>query len=201
MQKLWSKKSKRSQPILHQNDRSEPLNTDETLPEENEDIAEDISEATEGSAKTLVDWETGAFWLFLFLAIGGIGLVSFLGLQYLTAPEATPDSSLACSSQISGEWKTPLGKITFKEEGNNRVSGKYEYANFERGKVVGEITGKLSNNNVIDFDWKETGEQQSSQNGKGILILSGGCQQFYGSYGTGESTNNFGNWQGSRLSK
>lgn len=187
--------------MLHKDDRSEPLNTDATSLAKNEDSSEDISEANEVSAKTLVDWETSVFWLFLFLAIGGVALVSFLGLQYLTAPEATPDSSLTCNSKISGEWKTPLGKVTFKEEGNNRVSGKYEYANFERGKVVGEITGKLGNNNVIEFDWKETPEQQSPQSGKGVLIFSGGCQQFFGSYGTGESTDNFGNWQGSRLSK
>jgi hypothetical protein len=208
MQKIWSKKSKQSQPMLPQDNQSELLTPDEAAPAGNAEMSEDISEdnednseATEASAKTLLDWETSFIWLFLSLAIGGVALVAFLGLQYLTTPEANPDSSIDCRSKISGDWTTPFGKVTLKEEDPNRVLGKYTYGNFERGKVVGEIMGKLSNNNVVEFDWKETSEQQSPQNGKGILVFIGGCQQFYGSYGTDDSIDNFGNWQGSRLSK
>ena len=115
-------------------------------------------------------------------------------------PESTQDSNLSCKSKISGDWQTPFGKVTLREENDNLVTGKYEYVNFERGKIVGELTGKLSNNVVI-FDWQETPNQQPKQHGKGILIFGQGCKEFSGSYGTGDSTSNFGDWQGSRMPK
>jgi hypothetical protein len=136
--------------------------------------------------------------LFLIIGIGGIFVVAIFGLQYLTAPLANLDNKLACKSQISGDWQTPFGKVNLREESADLVSGKYEYANFERGNVVGELTGKLSNNVVI-FDWQETPKQQPKQQGKGVLVFGAGCQEFYGSYGLGENTNDFGNWQGSKI--
>jgi hypothetical protein len=121
-----------------------------------------------------------------------------LGTYYLTAPESTPDSNLACKSKITGDWQTPLGKMHLEEKDNAQVLGKYTYSNFERGNIIGEFTGKLRNN-VITFDWQETPLKQPKQRGKGLLIFSENCKGFYGSYGTGDSTNNFGNWQGSKI--
>jgi hypothetical protein len=199
MQKLWSSKSKRSQP----------------LPTEDEDLSSPVTEVTDQEVATVsesglkdfskllkkpFEWQFSIAWLLLAVGVGGVAIVTIWGLQYLTAPDATPDSNLACKSKISGDWQTPFGKVTFQEEGENLISGKYEYANFERGKIVGELTGKLSNN-VVMFDWKEVPKQQPPQQGKGILVFGEGCKEFYGSYGTSESTSNFGNWQGSRLTK
>ncbi|MFZ4729353.1 MAG: hypothetical protein ACOYMQ_11935 [Pseudanabaena sp.] len=199
MQKLWSSKNKQSQPLP-------PEGEDETSPAV-ESLDQEVPTSSEGDLKYFskllkkpFEFPISASWLFLALGLGGVTIVTIIGLQYLTAPEATPDSNLACKSKISGDWQTPFGKVTLQEQSENLVSGKYEYANFERGKIAGELTGKLSNN-VITFDWKETPKKQPQQQGKGILVFGEGCKEFYGSYGTGESTNNFGNWQGSRLTK
>ena len=76
--------------------------------------------------------------------------------------------------------------------------------NIFNGNIIGEFRGKLRNN-VITFDWQETPKQQSlqqpKQQGRGVLVFSENCKEFYGSYGTGNSTNNFGNWQGSNIPK
>jgi hypothetical protein len=199
MQKLWSSKNKQPQPLP-------PEGEAETSPAV-ESLEQEVPTSSEGDLKYFAkllkkpfEFPISASWLFLALGLGGVTIVTIIGLQYLTAPEATPDSNLACKSKINGDWQTPFGKVTLQEQSENLVSGKYEYANFERGKITGELTGKLSNN-VITFDWKETPKKQPQQQGKGILVFGEGCKEFYGSYGTGESTNNFGNWQGSRLTK
>ena len=201
MQKLWSSKSKRSQPLP-------PEGEDDTSPAvEAEILDHEASTSSDGGLKYFskllkkpIKLSISASWLFFALGVGGVTIVTILGLQYLTAPESNPDSNLACKSKINGDWQTPFGKLTLQEQSENLVSGKYEYANFERGKIAGEFTGELTNN-VIAFDWKETPKQQPQQQGKGVLVFGEGCKEFYGSYGTGESTNNFGNWQGSRLTK
>jgi hypothetical protein len=202
MQKLWSSKSDQAKPST--------LETSELEPSANEDLNEDLQsedstteelnqEVAEPSKK-FFKWQISLFWFFLALGIGGVFIIASLGLQYLTAPESNPDSKIACKSQISGDWQTPFGKVNLKEESDDSVSGKYEYLNFERGKVVGNLKGKLSNN-VVTFDWQETPNQQPQQQGKGVIVFASGCNDFYGSYGLGENTNNFGNWQGSRISK
>ncbi|NMF60916.1 hypothetical protein [Pseudanabaena yagii] len=217
MQKLWFK-SKRSQPLLPEEDihSSSPatkdsqqtstapdLSTSETVGQETEKFAltkQGILKYSSQIPQKSPEWQISPTWVILSLGVGGIGIVTMLGMQYLTAPEATPDSTLTCRSKVSGDWQTPIGKLTLQEERGDMISGKYEYTNFDRGKIIGEFTGKL-NNNVINFDWQETPKQQTKQQGKGILIFGEGCKEFYGSYGTGESTSNFGNWQGSRMSK
>ncbi|PZO41716.1 MAG: hypothetical protein DCF19_09160 [Pseudanabaena frigida] len=203
MQKLWFK-SKRSQSLPPE---EEQTGSSSAIGESTQEVATPTTAETKGSVKYFPKflqrpfaWQISSAWLILILGLGGIAVVTMLGLQYLTAPEATPDSNLACKSQISGDWQTPFGKVTLQEESENLISGKYEYANFERGKIVGELTGKLSNN-VVTFDWQETPKQQPKQQGKGILIFAEGCKEFYGSYGTADSTSNFGNWQGSRIPK
>ncbi|PZV11961.1 MAG: hypothetical protein DCF20_18585 [Pseudanabaena sp.] len=199
MQKLWSSKSKRSQPLLTESEDTSSA----------ADVFEqEVSAPSDGKLKYFskllkkptIKSQGSLSWLFLSVGIGGVAIVTIFGLKYLTAPDATTDSNLTCKSKINGDWQTPFGKVTLQEQGEDLVSGKYEYANFERGKISGELTGKLSNN-VITFDWKETPKQQPLQQGKGILVFGEGCKEFYGSYGTGENTNNFGNWQGSRLAK
>ena len=199
MQKLWSSKSKRSQPLS-------PENEDESSPV-TEVSEQEVTTSEKGVLKYLSkllkqppEWQISPAWLWLALGVAGVVVVTTLGLQHLTAPDAATDSNLACKSQIGGNWQTPFGKVTLQEQGDNLISGKYEYTNFERGQIAGELTGKLSNN-VVSFDWKETPNKQPQQQGKGILVFGEGCKEFYGSYGTGESTNNFGNWQGSRLTK
>ena len=200
MQKLWSSKSKRSQPLPPQDE--EDTSSLETEVLEPEDLT-----AADGSLKYFSkllkkpwQWQISLSWLFLLFGVGGVAIATIFGLQYLTATESTTDSNLSCKSKVSGDWQTPFGKVALQEESENLVSGKYEYTNFERGKITGELTGRLSNN-VVTFDWTETPNQQPKQQGKGILVFAEGCKEFYGSYGTGESTNNFGNWQGSRLTK
>lgn len=135
-------------------------------------------------------------WLILAVSIGGVIITAIWGLRYLTALESNPDGSLVCQSKITGDWQTPFGKVSFKETGNQQVTGQYEYSNLDRGKVKGEFTGKL-HNNVINFAWKEGTDQQ----GKGVFVFSEGCMEFFGSYGIADSTNNFGNWQGYRINK
>lgn len=200
MQKLWSSKSKRSQPLPPEDEDTSSLETEILESEETTTSAEGRLKYFSKLLKTPWQRQVSWSWLFLLCGVGGVVLTTIFGLQYLTAPEATPDSNLACKSKISGEWQTPFGKLTLREESENLVSGKYEYANFERGRITGELTGRLSNN-VVTFDWTETPKQQPKQQGKGILVFGEGCKEFYGSYGTGESTNNFGNWQGLRLTK
>jgi len=213
MQKLWFSKSKRSQPWPPEDLEQSTEESEETaniadkkvedlsLPINHPivDFLQRFSKHIPESIKNL-SWENYSNWLLFFLGIGGISAVATWGLQYLTAPEATRTSTLVCKSKIDGDWETPFGKVTLQEKGNDDVVGQYEYSNFERGKVQGKLTGKQSNN-VISFDWQETQPQLDSQQGRGILIFGEGCTEFYGSYGTGDSNNNFGNWQGYRLSK
>jgi len=217
MQKLWFK-SKRSQPLLPEEDsqQSSPATEDapqpstDPVPSHNETAVPEPEKFTltkQGILKYFSqipqkspEWQISPTLVILTLGLGGIVVVTMIGMQYLTAPEATPDSSVTCRSKINGDWQTPIGKLTLQEDRGDVVSGKYEYTNFDRGKIIGEFTGKL-NNNVINFDWQETPKQQPKQQGKGVLIFGEGCKEFYGSYGTGDSTSNFGNWQGSRMSK
>ncbi len=205
MQKLWfrSKRSQSLPPEEEQTISSLPAIADESslkFTTHEQDAEQDFLKDSSKSSRQTSGWQISPAWLILALGLGGVIAVAIFGLQYLTAPESTPDSKLSCKFKINGDWQTPFGKLSLQEESNNLISGKYEYDNYERGKIVGELTGKLSNN-VIIFDWQETPKQQVKQQGKGILILGEGCKEFYGSYGTGDSTNNFGNWQGSRISK
>lgn len=217
MQKLWFK-SKRSQPLLPEDEIPKSSPATDVSPQTSTDpvLSNSVTVSQETEKFTLTrrgilkyfsqipqkspEWQVSPTLAILILGLGGIAIFTTLGMQYLTAPEATPDSALNCSSKISGDWQTPIGKLTLQEERGNVISGKYEYANFDRGKINGEFTGKL-NNNVINFDWQETPKQQLKQRGKGIIIFGEGCKEFYGSYGTGDSTSNFGSWQGSRISK
>ncbi|MFM7602027.1 MAG: hypothetical protein ACKO7R_12650 [Pseudanabaena sp.] len=199
MQKLWSSKSKRSQQLPPEDENTSSPET-EVLEPEDTTSADDSLKYFSKLLKKPWQWQISLSWLLLLIGVGGVAIITVFGLQYLTAPEATPDSNFDCKSKITGDWQTPFGKVALREENENIVSGKYEYTNFERGKITGELTGRLSNN-VINFDWTEIPSQTTKQQGKGILVFGEGCKEFYGSYGTGESTNNFGNWQGSRLTK
>jgi hypothetical protein len=199
MQKLWSSKGKRSQPLPPEDEDTSSPET-EGLEQEDSASADSNLKYSSKLLKKPWQWQISLSWLLLLFGVGGVAIVTMFGLQYLTTPEATTDSNLACKSKITGDWQTPFGKVALQEESENLVSGKYEYTNFERGKITGELTGRLSNN-VVTFDWTETPSQQPKQQGRGILVFGEGCKEFYGSYGTGESTNNFGNWQGSRLTK
>jgi hypothetical protein len=209
MQKFWSRRGKRSQPLpTEDHNGSSPTtqeadqeNTDTTNSSENR--LKSFRFLFQNSQKTFqenIASKFSASGMFFFLGIGGVIFAAILGIYYLAAPESTPDSNLACTSKINGDWQTSLGKLTLEEKGNENVLGKYDYSNFERGYIMGEFIGKL-HNNVITFDWHETSLQHSKQNGKGVLVFSENCKEFYGSYGTGESTNNFGNWQGTSRSK
>lgn len=217
MQKLWSSKSRRSHPVPPEDvDVAIAPSSDESHSEsdnrESDPQEGDPSEMTNSpifgkyfpkSIKTYlarqinISWDGASNWLILALGVGGVAIVTAWGLKYLTAPEATSASSFSCKSKISGEWQTPSGKVSLQEKENNQVLGKYEYNHFERGKVSGEFTGQQFNN-VVNFEWQEN-TPQSSQQGKGIFVFGEGCNEFYGSYGTGDNTNNFGSWQGSRL--
>jgi hypothetical protein len=199
MQKLWSSKNKRSQPLPSE-DEDETSAAAESLDQEEITSSEGVLKYFSKLLKKPFKSPIPVSWLFFVLGIGGVTIVAIFGLQNLTAPDAAIDNNLVCRSKINGDWQTPFGKVTLQEQGENLVSGRYEYSHFERGKIAGELTGKLSNN-VIIFDWEETPKQQPKQQGKGILVFGEGCKEFYGSYGTGQSTNNFGNWQGSRLTK
>ena len=209
MQKLWSGKGKRSQPSPTEDSNSpdptvmQDFDQGNTNPSPTQNDLESFPDTTENLPEPNEDKIAGNFLvsrLIFAIGIGGVILVTMLGVNYLTAPESTPDSNLACKSKIGGDWQTPLGKLHLEEKGNEQVLGKYAYSNFERGNIMGEFTGKLRNN-VIAFDWQETPLQKPKQQGKGVLVFSENCKEFYGSYGTGDSTNNFGNWQGSNISK
>jgi hypothetical protein len=224
MQKLWFT-SKRSQPLPSEEAQTgaSPLTPTDPSSNESEEKVNEVTNADqfpsansekgllkylwqspkETTPKTLnkpFAWQISPAWLLLALGVGGVVFVTALGLQYLTTTESTPDSKLSCKLKISGDWQTPFGTVTLREEDSDLISGKYEYVNLERGKIAGELTGKLSNN-VVAFSWQETPNHQAKQEGKGFLVFGDGCKEFYGSYGTGDSTNNFGNWQGSRVSK
>jgi len=213
MQKLWSGKGKRSQPLPIEDTEAAPddsnsvsqeadqQNTDAAnSPRNRLELLRNILENSQKFFKDKVASRFSASGAIFTVGIGGVIFVTILATHYLTAPDSTPDSKVACKSKISGNWQTPLGKLTLEDKGNDQVLGKYAYTNFERGKVVGEFIGKLRNN-VVTFDWQETPYQQSQQQGKGILVFDENCKSFYGSYGTGNSTNNFGNWQGSNFPK
>ena len=206
MLKLWSGRGKQSKPLPTE-DSEAPNPTTQELDQENSVVPpaknnlkslKDISQHLPEFIKDKIVGNFSVSGLLFAIGIGGVILVTMLGAHYLTAPESTPDSNLACKSKITGDWQTPLGKMHLEEKGNEQVLGKYEYSNFERGNIMGEFTGKLRNN-VITFDWQETPLQQPKQQGKGMLVFGENCKEFYGSYGAGDSTNNFGNWQGSKI--
>ncbi|PZU93017.1 MAG: hypothetical protein DCE90_17195 [Pseudanabaena sp.] len=214
MQKLWSSKSKRSQPLPSEEKSMEvSIEPSEEISDNRENNTDDsrlqvnhINFYLQGFSKYIpepiknLSWENYGNWLLFLLGIGGISVVANWGLQYLTAPESTPTSTLVCKSKISGDWETPFGKVNLQEKGNDYVVGHYEYSNFERGKVQGKLTGKQANNKIT-FDWQENLSQPDQKQGKGVFIFGEGCTEFYGSYGIGDSNNNFGNWRGYRLSK
>ena len=206
MLKLWSGRGKQSKPLPTE-DSEAPNPTTQELDKENSVVPpaknnlkslQDISQRLPELIKDKIVDNFSASRLIFAIGIGGVILVTMIGANYLTAPDSTPDSNLACKSKITGDWQTPLGKMHLEEKGNEQVLGKYAYSNFERGNIIGEFTGKLRNN-VITFDWLETPLKQPKQQGKGVLVFSENCKEFYGSYGTGDSTNNFGNWQGSKI--
>ena len=206
MLKLWSGRGKQSKPLPTE-DSEAPNPTTQELDQENSVVPpaknnlkslKDISQHLPEFIKDKIVGNFSVSGLLFAIGIGGVILVTMLGAHYLTAPESTPDSNLACKSKITGDWQTPLGKMHLEEKGNEQVLGKYAYSNFERGNIMGEFTGKLRNN-VITFDWQETPLQQPKQQGKGMLVFGENCKEFYGSYGAGDSTNNFGNWQGSKI--
>jgi len=208
MLKLWSGRGKQSKPLPTEDSEVSNPSTKESdqensiaLPAKSDlKSLQDISQHLPELIKGKIAGKFSTSGMFFAIGIAGVILVSMLGAHYLIAPESTPDSNLTCKSKIGGDWQTPLGKLTLEEKGNDQVSGKYAYSNFERGNIMGEFTGKLRNN-VITFDWQETPLQQPNQQGKGMLVFSENCKEFYGSYGTGDSTNNFGNWQGSNIPK
>ena len=217
MQKFWFK-SKRSQPLLTEEDVTPSSPRTDELSQENNPSVNIRLETTDKyhskfafANKRILkyfseipsksfEWQISPLRLVLLVGFGGIALSTAFGLKYLTAPESTPDSSLSCKSKINGDWQTPIGKMTLQEVQGDLVSGKYEYTNSDRGETIGDLKGKLSNNVVI-FDWQETPKQQVKQSGKGVFVFGEGCKEFYGGYGTGESTSNFGNWQGLLMSK
>lgn len=211
MQKLWLSRSKRSQPLPPEEKSIEQSEETSDIAENDTDdfrlrvshylerYLENFSKYIPEKIKNLA-WENYSNWLLFLVGIGGISVVASWGIQYLTAPESTPTSNLVCKSKINGDWETPFGKITLQEKGNDDVVGQYAYSNFERGKVQGKLTGKQANN-LISFDWQENQSQPDQQQGKGVLIFGEGCTEFYGSYGIGDSNNNFGSWRGYRLSK
>jgi hypothetical protein len=220
MLKLWSGRGKQakslptddgdsSNPTMQESEQENPTALPANLSVKSnlrslQDVSQRIPELIKTKIVGKLAAKLPASSLLFVVGIGGIVLVTMLGTYYLTAPESTPDSNLACKSKITGDWQTPLGKLSLEEKGNEEVLGKYAYSNFERGNIMGEFRGKLRNN-VITFDWQETPKQQSlqqpKQQGKGVLVFSENCKEFYGSYGTGDSTNNFGNWQGSNIPK
>lgn len=198
MQKLWFR-SKRSQPL--------PPEVEDTSSPSTQEASQEIVNSSKGFLKFFPKFLKKPFpllipsaWLFLPLGVVGVMGVGIFGLQYLLAPESTSNTNLTCKSKISGDWQTPFGKVTLQEKGGNQVSGKYKYTNFERGNIVGEFTGNLRNN-VVAFEWQETPYKLPLQKGKGVLIFGESCKEFYGSYGTENSTSNFGNWQGSIIPK
>ncbi len=212
MLKLWSGRGKQSKPLptddsdgsnppTHESDQE---NTTDSPTKSNlssfQDVSQRIREFVKSKIVGKLAGKLSASSLLLAVGIGGVVVVTMLGTHYLTAPESTPDSNLACKSKITGDWQTPLGKMHLEEKSHEEVFGKYVYSNFERGNIMGEFRGKLRNN-VINFDWQETPLEQPKQQGKGVLIFSENCKEFYGSYGTGGSTNNFGNWQGANIPK
>jgi len=124
MQKLWSSKSKRSQPLP-------PENEDESSPV-TELSEQEVTTSEKGVLKYLSkllkqppEWPISPAWLLLALGVVGVVVVTTLGLQHLTAPDAAIDSNLACKFQIGGDWQTPFGKVTLQEQGDNLISGKY----------------------------------------------------------------------------
>jgi hypothetical protein len=251
MQKIWSSKSKRSQPsddesddeyiasnnsasiadeissgqaqIEQAGDRPDHSLSPEMDTEPEVVITEDLDDSEVETSS--LQWQDWVFWqhcpswlkpkhnipwgwVIMALGLGGVAITTWWGLQYLTDLDARSDTSVTCQSKISGEWQTSFGKISLQEYGDRQVSGKYTYTNFDRGQVQGKFTGELRNN-IVNFIWEETpdelaknsSQQVATEKGKGTFVFTASCLEFYGSYGTGDSTNNFGNWQGYRISK
>ncbi len=236
MQKIWSSKSKRSQPSIPESElgivdekalqdsqnptdqvtesmdllAQESNNSDTLLAQEVLPVNAPESVATEDNPKWFLqylpkiiadnliaprEWQLPTSLLVLAIGVGGLAIVTTLGIRYLTILDS-PTNVFSCKSKIQGDWQTPFGKLTLSET-SDLVSGKYEYVNFERGKVMGELTGE-TNNNVVSFKWQETSDQQVKSRGQGTLIFSEGCQEFYGSYGEEGKANSFTSWQGYR---
>ena len=133
MQKLWFK-SKRSQPSPLEKEHKEEQNISSLAIENvDENADQDVVIPEEGNKKGFLKyfpkslqkpfvWKNFPSWLFLVMGVGGVVVATILGLQYLTAPESTQDSNLSCASKISGDWQTPFGKVTLREESDNLVA-------------------------------------------------------------------------------
>ncbi|MEE3715543.1 hypothetical protein V2H45_02150 [Tumidithrix elongata RA019] len=179
MQKLRFTKLKRS-PVISDTSTPDKLVTDSQA--SNKDAA----------AK---HWSQFIPSLWFLAEIGGLIFVLIAGMNILTLPSTKSNHASICQSKLTGQWQTNLGALSFEEKGNSDLVGQYEFYNLNRGKVKGQISGKLDNA-TFNFDWQENAEKdQSQQHGKGAFTFSENCQEFTGSYGTGSITNTI-NWQG-----
>lgn len=124
-------------------------------------------------------------------------IIAISNLVHPDSPLLTPANNANCQTKINGEWQANWGTVTLQEQtGSSLVKGEYTYTNIDRGKVAGKLTGNLTDD-VLDFAWQETAERGIKQQGKGTFLFQNQCQDFFGSYGLGESKSGRGNWRGS----
>jgi hypothetical protein len=137
------------------------------------------------------NWFAYSFPSFLMiLEVAGVALVGWVAMANLVAPELSMGAT--CQGKVTGKWQTRWGTVSFNEDNQGLVKGKFEYKNVDRGLVRGELSGRWQAR-ALDFTWQETYANKSKQQGNGIFVFGEDCREFYG------TTPTLGNWQGKRL--
>jgi|GEM_PF-6665225 len=96
---------------------------------------------------------------------------------------------------ISGVWKTNKGNVTLAETGYSLryVSIDGSYAGKKKGTFEGTMFGP-----VLTGTWSEPDTTGRSNSGRFTLFFRNDCCAFTGTWGTGESDTNGGEWSGVR---
>lgn len=145
----------------------------------------------------------GRIWAFPKLRRGVLGWVTLLLIGACGAPQVTAVTSLHVepiapsavdtSALWTGRWQTNWGQLDLQTmDGVVRGAFRYEENGQER---VGILVGHPRGNQLI-CKWIE---QKASARGLARLVMAGDGSRFSGTYGSGESESDGGEWSGLRV--
>lgn len=97
---------------------------------------------------------------------------------------------------VSGSWKTNWGDVNLTDTSYtyNRIEVTGNYTKQGRGTFDGTLMGP-----VLTGTWSEPGSVIGDETGRFTFLFRDDCCSFTGTWGTGESDSNGGEWSGMRI--